>query len=608
MLKKSFESVSVEQKVQYQQATEQAEKESLLRRIIESVRSSLDINQIKQNIVDETGKVFKADRCLIRLISDYTPSNMTLNKSAEYLKSNQITSIAHLAPGADFQNYLAALFNNNGKLYAPDIDDLAKEQEPVKFLKNFDVKSAYACPLNVNNSFAGFIIIQFIENKVFLDDKDMELLKYIALQSEVALKHAEQHKKLQLQIKREAFLRKINETIGETLDLNQILNLVCKEMLEFFKVDRVAIGKFDSSENTPKSVNVTEAVVEKNIPMHKNAVRSAEVNEFLYKCLLKKRQDLIINNMEDKNVPIFYREYHNQLGTKSILNVAIRRGKEHWGILALFQNKNCRHWTPEEIDLMHAIAEQMFIAIRQAELYAKSQEAARVKSEFITNVSHEIRTPLNAILGFSQLLEDENCSKEKYERYLHNISLSAKHLLKLINSILDFSKIESGKMDLFLESFDCSKVIKEVILSAKSMAIQKNITIKTELTDTFWEADIIKFKQILLNLLSNAIKFTKKNGQIIVRTKIMKNELIIEVEDDGIGIAEKDINNIFKYFRQINSSPSHNQEGTGLGLALAKKLVELHNGTIDFESKKSKGSRFWFTLPKVKKPTKPTKS
>lgn len=598
--------IALKQAELYSKTKKQAEREKIIREITETALLGLEPSEIQNKLITMVSKVFKADKCFIRPfnneidafdpVEEYAQycSSPDLKKSyyfseevEEFVKSEYKKGVAFIVP--DFEEFLA-----QGELFSA----IAKRQ-----IEHYGIKANYCFPIISENNLIGSFVVQF-KKKTYLEPEDISLLKTVVNQAAISLKQAEQHQKLQKQIEREVFLRKINEAISETLDLDIILSLVCKEMLKFFNVDRVGIGKYASSEDYSNPIKVTEATANKKIPHHKNATVSTKVNEYLSECLLKKGKDLIINNMVGGSVPEFYRDFHKQLGTKSILNVAIKKGKENWGIMALFQNRDYRNWTHEEIDLMHAISEQIFIAIRQAELYARSQDAARLKNEFITNVSHEIRTPLNAILGFSQLLVTQDYSEEKHQKYLNNISLSANHLLKLVNSILDFSKIESGKMNLFLEEFNCTKIIQEVILSIKSMAIQKNITIKTAFINVFLEADIIKFKQILLNLLSNAIKFTDKNGQITISTKTQKGELIIEVEDDGIGITEEDADKLFKYFRQIDSSHSRNQEGTGLGLALAKKLVELHNGTIGFESKKGKGSKFWFTMPKVKTSTK----
>lgn len=236
--------------------------------------------------------------------------------------------------------------------------------------------------------------------------------------------------------------------------------------------------------------------------------------------------------------------------------------------------------------------------------FAKHQAefANQAKSDFIASLSHELRSPLNAIIGFSDLIltDTNNNLSKKNNQFLNNISISGKHLLNLANEILDISKIEANKMELLYEDFKSDAVTKDVITSLDSLAIKKKISIKTELQEITINADLTRFKQIIYNLLSNAIKYTPENGKITIHSGINKHQLVISIEDTGIGISKEDYDKIFSQFKQIDSSYTRNQEGSGLGLTLTKKLIELHGGSIHFDSELGKGSRFWFVLPNAK--------
>lgn len=227
--------------------------------------------------------------------------------------------------------------------------------------------------------------------------------------------------------------------------------------------------------------------------------------------------------------------------------------------------------------------------------------ANSTKSDYLANMSHEVRTPLNAIIGFSDILLTGMYGQlnDKGHQYLKNISISGKHLLNLVNDLLDISKIEAGKIELMYEDLNSHLLIQEIVSGLKPLAVQKNVSINFELENIGIKADSKRLKQILYNLLSNAIKFTPEGGRILVKSDINDSNLVVLVEDTGIGIAKEDHDKIFQQFKQIDSSYSRTQEGTGLGLALTKKLVELHNGSIHFESEKDRGSRFWFILPKA---------
>lgn len=216
-------------------------------------------------------------------------------------------------------------------------------------------------------------------------------------------------------------------------------------------------------------------------------------------------------------------------------------------------------------------------------------------------MSHELRTPLNSIIGFAELLQNGKIGQltEKQARYANNVFVSGRHLLGIINDILDLSKIESGKMDLVLSEFSVSKLIDSIQVIIKEIAFKKNITIVSHISPkvSVITADEKKTKQIMYNLLSNAIKFTPGGGKVNIEADIKDEELLVSVADTGIGIKQKDIDKLFKAFQQIDSEYAQKYGGTGLGLSLNKKLVELHGGKIWAESEFGKGTTFIFTIP-----------
>ncbi|MBA4419187.1 MAG: hypothetical protein C0392_14960 [Syntrophus sp. (in: bacteria)] len=240
-------------------------------------------------------------------------------------------------------------------------------------------------------------------------------------------------------------------------------------------------------------------------------------------------------------------------------------------------------------------------------------QSSKAKSEFLANMSHELRTPLNSVLGFSEILTTELYGElnEKQQEYAKNIHNSGKHLLSLINDILDLSKAESGKMELELCSFPLRDALGASIVMLQENAIKHNIKLSLEIepeADNMIEADDRKLKQIMFNLVGNAVKFTPEGGSVNVYARKAGSQqetdfIELSVIDTGIGIKSEDIQRLFHEFTQLESPYTKHYEGTGLGLALTKRLVELHGGNIWVESEFGKGSKFIFTIP-VKQPVK----
>jgi signal transduction histidine kinase len=235
-------------------------------------------------------------------------------------------------------------------------------------------------------------------------------------------------------------------------------------------------------------------------------------------------------------------------------------------------------------------------------LYSELEAASKHKSEFLANMSHELRTPLNAVIGFSDVLRDQmfGALNEKQMEYVNDIHTSGRHLLTLINDILDMSKIEAGRMDLQVSSFSLPEVLRNSVSLLRERATRQGIALSLDIDPNIdvIEADERLVKQVLFNLLSNALNFTERGGHVDVAARERGDEVAISVRDDGVGIAPEDQARIFLEFEQAGRSTA--QEGTGLGLALSRRFVELHGGRLTVDSAPGAGSTFTFTLPKVR--------
>ncbi len=312
----------------------------------------------------------------------------------------------------------------------------------------------------------------------------------------------------------------------------------------------------------------------------------------------------------------------------------LRSGGLVIGVVCVFNRQDGGGFTTEHLELLRALADQAAIGFDRAhmneegkrsegELARKNielQRATRLKNEFLANVSHELRTPLNAIIGFSELLLTGDLGEVRAEHkdFLESIHRNGKHLLRLINSVLDVSRIDADRMRLELTETDLIQAIRGAAADTESLRLARQQTCRLELPDQPLHAlaDAVRVQQVLFNLLSNAAKFTPEGGEVVLRAlatstplpipgdrtgehpRLERREAVwVTVGDTGMGIRPEDIPKLFQEFSQVDASASRRVQGSGLGLALSKRLVELHGGQIGCESIYGKGSTFWFILP-----------
>lgn len=312
----------------------------------------------------------------------------------------------------------------------------------------------------------------------------------------------------------------------------------------------------------------------------------------------------------------------------------LRSGGLVIGVVCVFDRREGGEFSAEHLELLRALADQAAIGFDRAHMHEESRRseqelarknaellrATRLKNQFLANVSHELRTPLNAIIGFSELLltGDLGPVPDQHRDFLESIHRNGKHLLQLINSVLDVSRIDADRMDLALTDTDLTQAIRGAAADTESLRLARHQICRLELPETPLQAlaDGVRVQQVLFNLLSNASKFTPEGGEIVLRAlatstplpvpgdrsgerpRLERREAVwISIGDTGMGIRPEDMGKLFQEFSQVDASASRRVQGSGLGLALSKRLVELHGGQIGCESIFGKGSTFWFILP-----------
>jgi PAS domain S-box-containing protein len=319
---------------------------------------------------------------------------------------------------------------------------------------------------------------------------------------------------------------------------------------------------------------------------------------------VRTRQPVVINDVS--TIPDFF-THHLLTKTKSEMAIPMVVGDRVLGVLDV-ESDVVNRFTEDDVRVHTTLATQIGVALQNAYLFAeqlqtaeKLREVDRLKSEFLASMSHELRTPLNSIIGFADVLL-EGIDGELTVRMEEDVRLireSGRHLRELIGDILDMSRIEAGKMELRYEDIDMRLISNELLATAKTLTLDKELTLKLQLSDEVGviRADRTRLMQILFNLISNAIKFTER-GTVTLGVRIDNGNLVVDVIDTGIGIRQEDIPIVFEQFRQVDGSMTRKAGGSGLGLPISKKLVELHGGDMWVVSEPGKGSTFSFTIPK----------
>jgi signal transduction histidine kinase len=455
-------------------------------------------------------------------------------------------------------------------------------------------------------------------------DSQVALLQTFADQAVIAIENVRLFKELQARtaeltrsVDELTALGEVSRAVSSTLDLDTVLNTIVTRANQLAGTDGCSIYEYDETAEEfrlrasryadPREATVLDPIGRATpIPKgHGLAGRAALLREPVH------IPDIAVEGAYESPV----REPLLQAGYRALLGVPLLREEQVIGVLGVVR-KTPGDFAPEIVRVLMTFATQSALAIQNARLFReladKSRQlelASQHKSEFLANMSHELRTPLNAIIGFSEALTERMFGdlNMKQDEYLKDIHASGQHLLSLINDILDLSKIEAGRMELELADFDLAQAIGNALTLVRERAGRRGIALHHAVDRHLGQVrgDERKIKQVLLNLLSNAVKFTPEGGQVDLRASVADGMAEISVTDTGIGIAPEDQEAVFEEFRQVGTA-AKKVEGTGLGLALARRFIALHGGRIWVKSQIGSGSTFTFTLPLTIEPQRRT--
>jgi two-component system, NtrC family, sensor kinase len=594
-----------ELEVRNRDLTESLEQQTATSEVLKVIsRSTFDLQPVLERLIENATRLSGADRGIIfRLDGEIFRAAAAFNTPPEV---REVVERTPIRSGRDTLVGRVALARQ--VVLIPDTVTDAEYQHPSR---DVGVRTILGVPMFREEILIGVIAIWSSEVRSF-SDKQIALLKTFADQAVIAIENVRLFRELEARtadltrsVEQLTALGEVGRAVSSTLDLETVLTTIVARAVELSRLDGGVVFEYDEGAQEFVQRGATEtggALAEA-----RRATRIPKGEGVLGRTALTLEPvqvpDITVVGAYESRL----RENLIESGIRAILAVPMVREGRLIGCLGVTRNRS-GEFPPETIELLRTFATQSALAIQNARLYReleqKSREleaASRHKSEFLANMSHELRTPLNAIIGFSEVLAERMFGEvnEKQAEYLQDILSSGRHLLSLINDILDLSKVEAGRLELELGRFNLPTALDNALTLVRGRATRHGITLSQRVAEGVGDivADERKVKQIVLNLLANAVKFTPEGGRVGVTATAAGGVITISVSDTGIGIAPEDQGAIFEEFRQVGRDDTRKQEGTGLGLTLAKKFVELHGGRIWVQSEVGQGSTFTFTLP-----------
>jgi signal transduction histidine kinase len=587
--------------------TEALEQQTATAEILRVISSSpTDVQPVLDAVAESAARLCGANDAIILRVDDGL-----MRRVAHF---GSITSVSDRRPVTRGTPSGRAIADNR----TIHIDDILEEFARGDFVEARGLQEAtgfrtvLAVPLTREAEVIGVITIRRLEAHAFTA-KQVALVQTFADQAVIAIENVRLFQELEARtgdltrsVEELRALSEVGRALSSTLDLPTVLDTILSRANVLAGTDGVVIYEFTADEQRFDLLRASEsfdaallAALRATPPTYgEGAVgRAAE-----------SREPVQIPDIHDVGVYSSHmREAVLAAGYRALLALPLLSENEVVGALVV-NRRTPGEFEPRVVDVLRTFGTQSALAIQNARLFREIEDksrqleaANRHKDEFLASMSHELRTPLNAVIGFSEVLLERMFGdvNAKQEEYLQDILSSGRHLLSLINDILDLAKIEAGRMDLDVEEFDVAQAIDNAVVLVRERATRKGLTLDTRLDHGLGSlrGDQRKVKQVLLNLLSNAVKFTPEGGRVEIRAQRADGHVEVSVSDTGIGIAAEDLEAVFEEFRQVGTDYAKKHEGTGLGLTLSRKFVELHGGRIWVKSQPGQGSTFAFTLP-----------
>ncbi|HAZ43236.1 MAG TPA: adenylate cyclase [Cyanobacteria bacterium UBA11369] len=590
--------------------------ESLLNTVTNTIRSRTDYREILQTIANTVGHMLEADACIIRPFQDEQMVNQWFVYQKPQGKSKQNepeqTSSAVLAQTLWEVGDVQVIFDatKDDRIQGETIELQLRSRA----YQTADIRSSLVVPLICQQELMAVMALHQCGTIRQWQDDEVQLAFMVADQAALALSQARAYERSLAMAKREALINSITRAIRSSLNPQDIFAAITYELGQALQVDGCALSLWTESDEYVQcvglydknfEVSVMSCDLEEAIPktpkspnlLHLPLSQVPIAGNPVLQQLLITQQPVVINDLEAtprlKGFELPLRQ-----SARALLVVPLLSDGKIIGSISLREAYQPRQWKQMDIGLAQAVAAQAAIAVQQSRLYQKTRQQAerlleldRQKTEFFQNISHEFRTPLTLMMG---PLESVVSQKQDLPYEQAEIALrSCRRLLRLVNQLLDIQRIDAGRVQARFRPCDLSEMIAQIVEAFRPYCEKKNLRLVSELKSCpLVYLDPEKFDKVLYNLLSNAMKFTNSGGIIAIKVEPAGDHIRIQIKDTGIGIRTEQIPHLFERFRQAEGSVNRSYEGSGLGLALVKELVELHGGQISVESIYEAGTTF----------------
>ena len=557
------------------------EQETLLNEITHTIRSAATSDEMLQIIPQTIGAAFQADYCVLR------PLYESPNKG-------HWTYQAKTAIAIDVQTLTQTALETK-RLQVLNIPDMPDHPA----YRILCPRSTILVPLTSKREPLAILALHHCQQAKDWTPEQLKLLKTLVGQAALALDQSWTYERVQALAQREVLINTITQAIHSSLEPKQIFAAITHKLGQALQTDGCAISLWTQEDDYVDCVGLYDATQANAVTRQSSQIKISE--NPIFQKLLASRAPVVFDDISALSAYTpDHLSFHAQAA--ALLIVPLITDGHITGSISLRQSQP-RHWYMEEINLAQAVANQAAIAVQQARLYQKTRQQAeqllaldKQKTTFFQNISHEFRTPLTLTIGPLEAAVEQGTGLP-FEQSVIALR-NSRRLLRLVNQLLDLQRLDAGKMQATFHPCDFAQVVRIVAESFQAYCDRKNITLSTQIQPCpSVYLDLEKFDKVLYNILSNAVKFTPAGGSIQITLNTFEDRCYLEIEDTGIGIRKEQLPHIFERFQQADGSASRTHEGTGLGLALVKELVELHGGDIRVSSTYGNGTMFTVELP-----------